>query len=136
NGWPTKVEITNTEWKIQLDEPVDDGGSNSGPNPMQYFIASLAGCQNEQAQVVAEELALNIDQININVEIDLDLSGFMGMSDNSNGSYKNVRLEAVVTGEVTGEDVNSLGEKIDARCPILALLRTGGCKIESNWSKK
>lgn len=136
NGWPTKVAITDTEWKLQLDEPVEDGGLNSGPNPMQYFTASLAGCQNEQAQVVADELSLHIEQINIKVEIDLDLSGFMGTSDNSIGSYKNVRLDAVVLGEATADQVNSMGQKVDARCPILALLRASGCKIESNWSKK
>ncbi len=136
NGWPTKVDILNTEWKLQLDEPTEDGGSNTGPNPMQYFIASLVGCQNEQAQVVAEELSLDIKQINIEAEIDIDLSGFMGTSDNSNGSYKNVRLNAVVLGEATEEQVKSLGQKVDARCPILALLHTSGCNIESNWSKK
>ena len=136
NGWPTKVDITDTEWKLQLDEPVEDGGSNSGPNPMQFFIASLAGCQNEQAQVVADELSLNIEQININVEIDLDLSGFMGMADNSDGSYKNVRLDAVVLGEATDEQIANMGQKVDARCPILALLKASGCNIESNWSKK
>lgn len=135
NGWPTKVDITDTEWKIQLDEPTEDGGSNSGPNPMQFFTASLVGCQNEQAQVVAEELSLSIEQINIQIEIDLDLSGFMGTSDHSNGSYKSVRLNAVVQGEVTDEQVKVLGQKVDDRCPILALLRTSGCKIESNWSK-
>jgi len=135
NGWPTKVDIINTEWKLQLDEPIEDGGLNTGPNPMQYFTASLAGCQNEQAQVVAGELSLNIDQINIEIEIDLDLSGFMGTSDNSNGSYKNVRLNATVRGETTDEQVKSMGQKVDARCPILALLRTNGCAIESNWSK-
>lgn len=136
NGWPTKVDITGTEWKLQLDEPVEDGGLNTGANPMQYFTASLAGCQNEQAQVVADELSLKIEQININIEIDLDLSGFMGTSDHSNGSYKSVRLDAVVLGEVTDEQVKEMGEKVDARCPILALLRTSGCKIESSWSKK
>ncbi len=136
NGWPTKVSITDTQWKLQLDEPTEDGGSNSGANPMQYFIASLAGCQNEQSQVVAEELSLNITQVDINVEIDLDLAGFMGMSDNSNGSYKNVRLDAVVHGEATDVQIKSLGEKVDARCPILALLRTSGCNIESSWRKK
>lgn len=136
NGWPTKVDIVDTEWKLQLDEPIEDGGSNTGPNPMQYFIASLAGCQNEQAQVVAEELSLNIQQINIEVEIDLDLSGFMGTSDHSKGSYKNVRLNAVVVGEATDEQIKSLGQKVDARCPILALLLTSDCKIESTWSKK
>ncbi|MFT7589316.1 MAG: putative redox protein [Limisphaerales bacterium] len=135
-GWPTKVDITNTEWKLQLDEPTEDGGSNTGPNPMQYFIASLAGCQNEQAQVVSGELSLNIEQIDIEVEIDLDLAGFMGNSDHSNGSYKNVRLNALVQGEATDEQIKSMGEKVDARCPILALLRTSDCKIESNWSKK
>ena len=136
NGWPTKVEVIGTEWRLQLDEPVDDGGSNSGPNPMQFFIASLAGCQNEQAQVVAEELSLSIDQINIEVEIDLDLSGFMGTSDHSNGSYKTVRLETAVLGDITDEQVKSLGRKVDDRCPILALLRTSNCIIESTWSKK
>lgn len=136
NGWPTKVDIIGTEWKIQLDEPVEDGGLNSGPNPMQYFIASLAGCQNEQAQVVAEELSLNIEQIDIKAEIDLDLSGFMGMSNHSNSSYKSVRLKATVRGEATDEQIKNLGQKVDARCPILALLRTSGCSIESNWSKK
>ncbi|WP_430408430.1 OsmC family protein [Kordia sp.] len=136
NGWPTKVNIVDTEWNLQLDEPKDDGGSNSGPNPMQYFIASLAGCQNEQAQVVAEELGLSIDQINIDVEIDLDLSGFMGTSDHSNGSYKNVRLKTTVDGKVTDEQVKTMGKKVDNRCPILSLLRTSNCKIESNWSKK
>ena len=136
NGWPTKVDILDTEWNLQLDESTDDGGTNSGANPMQYFIASLAGCQNEQAQVVAEELEIKIDQINIDVEVDLDLSGFMGTSDHSNGSYKNVRLHAVVSGEATNEQIKSLGQKVDARCPILGLLRTGDCIIESTWSKK
>ena len=135
NGWPTKVTITDTEWTIKTDEPIEDGGSNTGPNPMQLFIASLAGCQNEQAQVVAEELSLSITQIDIKAEIDLDLGGFMGTADNSNGSYKNVRLNALVTGEVTDEQVKILGQKVDDRCPILALLRTSGCKIESSWSK-
>jgi uncharacterized OsmC-like protein len=135
-GWPTKVDITNTEWTITTDEPIEDGGLNTGPNPMQLFIASLAGCQNEQAQVVAEELLLKISQIDINVEIDLDLSGFMGESDNSKGSYKNVRLDTLVSGDLTEDQVNVLGKKVDERCPILGLLRTSGSEIKSNWSKK
>jgi putative redox protein len=134
-GWPTKISITDTEWTIKTDEPVEDGGSNTGPNPMQLFIASLAGCQNEQAQVVADELSLSITQIDIKVEIDLDLAGFMGTSDNSNGSYKNVRLEALVLGEATDKEVKALGQKVDDRCPVLGLLRTSGCNIESSWSK-
>ena len=135
NGWPTKVAITGTKWTFQLDEPAEDGGSNSGPNPMQHFIASLAGCQNEQAQVVADELSFSIKQLHIDVAIDLDLSGFMGTSDSSHGSYKEVRLHASVSSDASDAQIKTMGEKVDARCPILALLRDSGCDIKSSWVK-
>jgi uncharacterized OsmC-like protein len=44
-----------------------------------------------------------------------------------------VRLEIVVQGEASADQVISLWEKVDARCSILALLRTSDCKIESTW---
>jgi len=134
NGWPTSTSITDTEWTIVSDESVEDGGSNSGPNPMQYFAASLAGCQNEQAQVVAEELSLKIGKIDISLEIDLDLASFMGMKDSSAGSYKQVRLNAVVAGDISLKNAQELGKRVDNRCPILGLLRSSGCEIISSWS--
>jgi putative redox protein len=133
-GWPTSVSITGTNWNLQMDEPKDDGGTDSGANPMQYFIASLAGCQNEQAQVVAEELSIDIKTIDLNVEVDLDLSGFMGEATNSDTSYKAVRLKATVSGsDLTNDKAIELGKHVAARCPILALLRAGGAKITSEW---
>jgi putative redox protein len=133
-GWPTTVAITDTEWTIQLDEPTEDGGGNSGPNPMQCFAASLAGCQNEQGQVVAEELGVSIQSIDIDLEIDLDLSGFMGLIEHSDGSYKETRISATVRGDLTEEQVQELGRRVDRRCPILGLLRLSGCEIVSRWS--
>lgn len=134
SGWPTAVKISDTDWTIQVDEPLEDGGTNSGPNPMQYFVASVASCQNEQAQVVAEELSLSVKEIDIDIEIDLDLSGFMGMAEHSNDSYKQIRLKSLVHGDVSQEQVAALGAKVDARCPILGLLRNSGCEIESSWN--
>jgi len=132
--WPTTVAITDTEFTIQIDEPVEDGGTNSGPNPMQYFAASLAGCQNEQAQVVAEELSVKPTKISIDLEIDLNLSGFIGMAEHSNDSYKQVRMKTSVYGDLTEEQVQELGKRVDARCPILGLLKNSGCEISSSWN--
>jgi uncharacterized OsmC-like protein len=101
---------------------------------MQYFAASLAGCQNEQAQVVAEELSLNITTIDIDLEIGLDLASFMGMADHSNGSYKKVRMTAVVHGDLSEAQVQELGNKVYSRSPILALLQSFGCDINSSLS--
>jgi uncharacterized OsmC-like protein len=135
SGWATSVNITGTAWDIQSDEPVDEGGTNTGPNPMQYFAASLAGCQNEQAQVVAEEMELAIDAMDISLEIELDLAGFMGMAEHSNDSYKKVQLTHTVGGSITAEQVGKMGDAVDSRCPILGLLRNSGCEIDSSWTK-
>ncbi|MDX2362183.1 MAG: OsmC family protein [Crocinitomicaceae bacterium] len=132
-GWPTSITITGTEWNLQADEPEEDGGSNSGPNPMQYFIASLASCQNEQAQVVAEELSITIDKIDITLAVDLNLDGFMGLDDNSEYCFKRANFNAVVHGEISEDQIIELGKRVDSRCPILSLLRSGGCEIESSW---
>ncbi|MFT5055850.1 MAG: putative redox protein [Pseudoalteromonas distincta] len=135
SGWATKVNITGTEWTIQADETEEDGGTNTGPNPMQYFAASLASCQNEQAQVVAEEMELAIDAMDISLEIELDLAGFMGMAEHSNDSYKKVQLTHTVGGSITAEQVGKMGDAVDSRCPILGLLRNSGCEIDSSWTK-
>ena len=57
----------------------------------------------------------------------------MGMSDHSNGSYKSVRMNTIVHGDLSEDQVNELGKRVDARCPILALLRSAGCDITSAW---
>jgi len=133
SGWPTAVKIDDSDWTFAVDESVEDGGSNSGPNPMHHFVASLAGCQNEQAQVVAEELGFEANEIDINLKVELDLDGFMGASDNSEGSFKSVQFNACVKG-ITQEQATQLGNRVDARCPIMSLLRSGGASIESSWT--
>ncbi len=133
SGWPTAVSITDTRWTFQLDEPTEDGGSDSGPNPMHHFVASLAGCQNEQAQVVAEEMGFQATRIEMTVEVALDLAGFMGVAPSSDGAYKQVTIAAAVAG-LTDDQARALGANVDARCPILALLRTSGAEIRSEWT--
>ena len=133
SGWPTQVSISDSEWTFQVDEPKEDGGSNSGPNPMHHLVASLAGCQNEQAQVVAEEMGIDADKIKIDLDIALNLSGFMGITQDSEGCFQEVLINAAVSG-ISDEQAMELGNRVDARCPILSLLRSAGAKIESRWT--
>lgn len=133
SGWPTTVKISDSDWSFQLDEPEEEGGTNSGPNPMHHFVASLAGCQNEQAQVVAEELGFEAARIEMTVEIALDLSGFMGNAADSNSAFQHVTINTRVAG-VSDDQARSLGDRVDARCPILGLLRSGGATINSSWT--
>ena len=47
---------------------------------------------------------------------------------------KTKREPSVVHGDLTNEQVLELGKRVNARCPILCLLHSSGCKINSSWS--
>ncbi len=57
----------------------------------------------------------------------------LGINDHSNNSYKQVRMKTTVLGELTNDQEQEFGKRVDACCPILGLLRTGGCQIISSW---
>lgn len=131
----TKVQITGTDWNLQLDEPEEEGGTNKGANPMQYLIAALAGCENEQAAVIAEELKIKIEKIEWNVTVDLDLAGFEGKNLNLTQPYKAASITGKVTTDGTVDQVASLAASLAARCPIRRLLVNSGVDVQSNITK-
>lgn len=133
NNWATGVSIAESDWTFSVDEPIEDGGTNTGPNPMHHFVASLAGCQNEQAQVVAEELGFEMNGVDIKVEVELNLDGFMGVAEDSSGCFQRVGFNACVSG-ISAEQAAELGKRVDARCPVLSLLRSAGVRIQTAWT--
>jgi len=86
--------------------------------------------QNQQAQVVAEELGITINKI------DMNLSSFIGVKDTSENTYREVRFQANVYEELTQEQVKELGESVNNRCLILRLLRSSYCNILNNSGMK
>lgn len=43
---PTKVAVSVRDFSFVVDEPANFGGTDAGPNPVEYSLASLAGCVN------------------------------------------------------------------------------------------
>jgi len=39
---------------VVIDEPVEMGGTNAGPNPIEYLLATLAGCLNVMGHTIAK----------------------------------------------------------------------------------
>jgi uncharacterized OsmC-like protein len=129
----TQVQITGASWKFVLDEPVEDGGKNQNANPMQFFIASLVACENEQAAVVAGELKINISKIEWTVDVELDLAGFTGDNTELGQPYTSASISAKVTTDGTAKQVAALGKSIAARCPITQLLVNSGVKVSHTF---
>ncbi|HLR07722.1 MAG TPA: OsmC family protein [Bacillota bacterium] len=64
--------------ELIVDEGSQVGGNDEGPNPLQYMLIALAGCENVVAHAVAKEMAFDLQGLTFDISGEFDPRGFMG----------------------------------------------------------
>ncbi|MCH6265361.1 OsmC family protein [Neobacillus citreus] len=120
--------------KIAIDEPVTMGGQDSAIDPLSTFLASLIGCENVMAQIIAKEMNFDLQGISFEVEGDLDISGLMGNLE-VKPYFEKVVIKATVETSESQDRIDELKEAIDLRCPVFRTIKDAGISIENHWLK-
>ncbi len=70
-GYAHEVEIGDNH-TILVDEPVDAGGTDSGPSPTRLLAASLAGCVAVTIEMYAERKGWDLDRVEVDVDAEYE----------------------------------------------------------------
>ena len=114
----TKTIVAARGFKIIVDEPAELGGTDAGANPVEYVLAALAGCLNVVGHVVAKEMKLELDGIEIDIEGDLNPAKFMGGSAAERAGYKEIRVTIRPKMEVGSAVLEQWLASVKERCPV------------------
>ena len=114
----TKTTVSVRDFEFVVDEPADLGGTNEGPNPVEYLLGAWAGCLNVVAQKVCAEHDVDLAGLEIDVEGDLDPRKFMGMADEPRAGFQEIRVELAVDTDADDETLETIREEVEARCPV------------------
>jgi uncharacterized OsmC-like protein len=88
-----KQEIVHRRpFEIHADEPAVLAGEDQAPNPAEHLLNALAGCVTTGMVAHAAVRGIHIRELESEVEGDLDLRGFLGLSDESPKGYTNIRV--------------------------------------------
>ncbi len=63
--------------QVVIDEPKSLGGTDQGPNPVEYLLAALGGCISILVSMFADRHKVELKGVKVHVEGDLDPDGFM-----------------------------------------------------------
>ncbi|EIM05841.1 OsmC family protein [Planococcus antarcticus DSM 14505] len=129
-----KSEIKMGNHEITIDEPPSMGGTDKGPDPLSTLLASLAGCENVIANLVAKDIDFDLQGIEFDVKGDLDPRGLMGQAD-IQPYFNQIYVQAKVKTDETEERIQELKEKTDARCPVFTTFKAAGIPIDATWEK-
>ena len=112
----TELDVEVRGHSLKVDEPEDFGGNDKAPNPLEYMFTALASCMNVTAHQVAKEHGVQIKSLEIDVEGELDMAGFMG--EDERAGFQEANVEARIETDADEETEREIMEEAEGRCPV------------------
>ena len=114
----TKTVVETRGFKMTIDEPQNLGGTNGGANPVEYLLAALSGCLNVVGHLVAKEMGIQLNGLEIALEGDLNPARFVGKSMEDRAGYKQVRVTMKPDTDADKETLEKWLKTVENRCPV------------------
>jgi uncharacterized OsmC-like protein len=101
----------NTEYRMQYDFPDQLSGEGRGPTVCEGCMGSLAACLTQTIVAHATSRGIQIDSISIDIEGDVDLRGFTGISNEVRPGAQQFRVNVNIKSDTASvEQINELRE--------------------------
>ena len=95
-------------FELDADEPQILAGEDTSTNPVEHLLNSLVSCLTTSLVYHAALQDIKIEELEADVEGDIDLQGFLGISDKVRKGYQNIRVNFKV--KTDNKDMEKLKE--------------------------
>lgn len=93
---------------LDADEPHVLLGKDQGANPVEFVLHALAACLTTSMVYHAAARGIQVASIESKLEGDLDLRGFLGLSDQVRRGYKQIRVNFTIKSDASAKDLEEL----------------------------
>jgi uncharacterized OsmC-like protein len=108
---------------VDGDEPPVLLGTNKGPNAVEVVLSALASCLSVGFAYNAAAQGIKLDGLSFDVEGDIDLRGFLGLSDQVTPGYSNIRVTCRVDSEAPKDKIEALTDYVKRTSPVLDIIQ-------------
>ena len=98
--------------KIVADEPYQLLGSDGAPNPQELLMAAFNACIMVGYVAGASIKGINLDSVEIKTRGELDLRGFLGLSDEVPAGYESIAYDVRIKGDGTPEQFEEIHQNV------------------------
>ncbi len=113
-----KTVVKAKKFEMVIDEPANLGGTNEGPNPLEYLLAALCGCLSVSGRLVAKEMGFTLRSMEWTLVGELDPGKFMGTSSNNRSGYETISVQCTADADTDEETLAKWADAIEDRCPV------------------
>ena len=117
DGFTLAGERVARSHKIVADEPFELLGADSAPNPQELLMAAFNACITVGYVAGAALKGIKLESLEIRTKGELDLRGFLGLSDSVPPGYENVDYEVRIAGDGSPEDFEEIHQNVMKTSP-------------------
>ena len=122
-----KQEIAHKQqFELHADEPPILAGNDEGANPVEHLLNALAACVTTSMVAHAAVRGIHIEELESELEGDIDLRGFLGLSNDVPRGFTNIRVNFKIKTDV--DNMERL-KRLTAYSPVLNTI-TQGAKVD------
>jgi len=88
------------QFELHADEPPILAGGDVGANPVEHLLNALASCVTTSMVAHAAVRGIHIEELESELEGDIDLNGFLGLSEDVPKGFTNIRINFRVKADV------------------------------------
>jgi uncharacterized OsmC-like protein len=105
------------------DEPPVLLGDNTGPNAVEAVLHALAACLAVGFAYNAAAQGITVESLSFDLEGNLDLNGFLGLSDQVRAGCDSIHLNYWVNSDAPRQRLLELCEYVQKTSPVLDIIR-------------
>ncbi len=107
---------------LEADEPPVLLGEGAQANPMDYVLTGLAACLTTSLVYHAAAREIQLDEVESRLEGDLDLHGFLGLSESVRNGFENVKVTIRIKADVPDEKLEELCRVAQKHSPVFDVI--------------
>lgn len=100
------------------DEPPLLLGKDAGANPVEFLLTGLAACVTTAIAYHGAARGIRITSLSSELEGDLDLHGFLGMSESVRAGYQKIQMKFRIEGDASREELVDLVQSVKHLSPV------------------
>lgn len=108
-------------FSVTMDEPLDLGGTDTGPNPVEMVLAALGACQEIVYRAYAAVLGLSIERVEVHAKGYLDLRGLLNLAEVPSG-FSRLSFTTRIVSDEPEDKIRQLAELVEKHCPVMDTL--------------
>ena len=116
---------------IDADEPPVLLGGDQGANPVEYLLKAITACVTTSLVYHSAAHGIAIEALESSVDGDIDLRGFLGISDEVRSGYRQIRMNFRIKSSATEEQLAMMFSKFANLSPVFNSI-TQGVPVQVN----